>query len=173
MRQKKRSEARDSFLTTIFTCIIMCIGSIMFSADTERIVIQPIAGMVGIIRQLADDPLQKRDEPVFTAEEVNSKNKNEIKTVELQKTIYRLGKLIQMSYGELGTAIIRENWASGNGQLDIMIPGLKLSAIFCVVTLKNYVEVTDIIQEESTLFLNQIVAILHGCARKWDGWANK
>lgn len=104
---------------------------------------------------------------------MNSKNKNEIKTVELQKTIYRLGKLIQMSYGELGTAIIRENWASGNGQLDIMIPGLKLSAIFCVVTLKNYVEVTDIIQEESTLFLNQIVTILHGCARKWDGWANK
>jgi hypothetical protein len=39
VRQKKRSEARDSFLTTIFTCIIMCIGSIMFSADTERIVI--------------------------------------------------------------------------------------------------------------------------------------
>lgn len=50
-------EAKDSFATTIFTCVIMCIGSIMFSSDTERIVILPITKMVGIIRMLADDPL--------------------------------------------------------------------------------------------------------------------
>ena len=51
----------------------MCIGSIMFSSDTERIVIVPITKMVGIIRMLADDPLQKRDAPVFSEEELNSK----------------------------------------------------------------------------------------------------
>ena len=45
------------FYTTIFTCIIMTIGSLMFSADTERIIIMPITKMVGIIKQLADDPL--------------------------------------------------------------------------------------------------------------------
>lgn len=101
----------------------MCIGSITFQFDTERIVIVPITKMVGIIRMLADDPLQKRDAPIFTEEELNSKEKNELKTVELQKTIYRLGQLIQMSYGELGSLIIRENWSSGDGALDIMIPG--------------------------------------------------
>jgi len=69
----------------------MCIGSITFQFDTERIVIVPITKMVGIIRMLADDPLQKRDAPIFTEEELNSKEKNELKTVELQKTIYRLG----------------------------------------------------------------------------------
>lgn len=54
----------------------MCIGSITFQFDTERIVIVPITKMVGIIRMLADDPLQKRDAPVFTEEELNSKERN-------------------------------------------------------------------------------------------------
>lgn len=110
----------------------MTIGSIMFSSDTEKIIIVPITKMVGIIRMLADDPLLKREEPVFTHEEENSKAKNQIKTVELQKTIYRLSKLIQMSYGEMGSLIIRETW-QGDGSLDIMIPGHKLSVIFCIV----------------------------------------
>ena len=49
-------------MTTIFTCVIMTIGSIMFSSDTEKIIIVPITKMVGIIRMLADDPLQKRED---------------------------------------------------------------------------------------------------------------
>lgn len=72
----------------------MTIGSLMFSSDTDRIIILPITKMVGIIKQLADDPLQKPEEPVFTEEELNFKAKTQIKTVELQKTIYRIGKLL-------------------------------------------------------------------------------
>ena len=63
-------------MTTIFTCVIMTIGSIMFSSDTEKIIIAPITKMVGIIRMLADDPLKKREEPIFTLEEENFKAKN-------------------------------------------------------------------------------------------------
>ena len=33
--------------------------------------------------------------------------------------------------------------------------------------------VQDVLQEESMLFFNQIIDILHKCAQKWDGWANK
>jgi len=63
----------------------------MFSNDTEKIIIVPITKMVGIIKQLADDPLQRPEEPIFTEEELKWKAKNNIKTVELQKTIYRIG----------------------------------------------------------------------------------
>lgn len=61
IRNKVISDAKGSFFTTIFTCVIMTIGSIMFSSDTEKIIIVPITKMVGIIRMLADDPLQKRE----------------------------------------------------------------------------------------------------------------
>lgn len=61
----------------------MTMGSLMFSNDTDRIIILPITKMVGIIKQLADDPLQRPEEPIFTDEELKSKAKNNIKTVEL------------------------------------------------------------------------------------------
>ena len=72
----------------------MTIGSLLFSSGTDEIIIAPVTRMVTIIKQLADDPLQKPEQPIFTEEEVNAKAKNTIKTVELQKTIYYMGKLL-------------------------------------------------------------------------------
>ena len=51
------------FLTTIFTCFIMGAGAIMFANDTQSLVINPITKMVGIIKTLADDPLDKPEPP--------------------------------------------------------------------------------------------------------------
>ena len=78
---------------------------------------------------------------MFSEEELNSKSSeamNSLKTVELQKTIYRIGKLLQMCFGQLGALIIRDNVTSGDGSLEIMIPGHRLNVIFMVVKLKNY-----------------------------------
>jgi len=41
----------------------------MFADDTQRIVIVPITKMVGIIKKLADDPLQKPEAPVIDEQE--------------------------------------------------------------------------------------------------------
>lgn len=76
------------------TTVIMCIGSVLISHDTEGIIIEPVAKMVGIIKTLADDPLKKPEEPFFTEEELVSNPKATLKTVELQKTIFRIGKLL-------------------------------------------------------------------------------
>ena len=53
------------FGTTVFTCLILTAGSLLFGSDTQKIIITPITKMVGIIKTLADDPLEKPDPPVF------------------------------------------------------------------------------------------------------------
>jgi len=63
--------------------------------------------------------------------------------------------------------------SSGDGSLEIMIPGHRLNVIFSVVKIQNFIVVQENLQEESLLFFNQIINILHQCAQKWDGWANK
>lgn len=89
-----------TFMTTIFTCIILSAGALLFQNDTQKIVIAPITKMVTIIKTLADDPLQKPDPPVFEEPDGKQKeNPNEMKTQELQKTIFRIGNLLQMSFG--------------------------------------------------------------------------
>ena len=88
------------FFTTIFTCIILAAGSLLFTNDVQKIVINPISKMVGIIKTLADDPLQKPEPPkIDEAEAFISDNSNQIKTAELQKTIFRIGNLLQMAFG--------------------------------------------------------------------------
>lgn len=75
-------------------------ASLTFSNDTEVIVIVPITKMVGIIKTLADDPLQKPEPPKILEEDPNAKvDKNQMRTVELEKTIYRIGNLLQMAFG--------------------------------------------------------------------------
>lgn len=59
VHDEKIEESTLQFLTTIFTCVILGTGSIMFQNDTNNIVIKPITKMVSIIKTLADDPLKK------------------------------------------------------------------------------------------------------------------
>ena len=54
-----------------------------------------------------------------------------------------------------------------------MLPGAKKTVIFCVIKLQNFVFISDLLSEESVEFLNQIMLILHKCAERWDGSANK
>jgi hypothetical protein len=82
---------------------------------------------------LAENPLNKPVEPMFTVEEINYPAKADIKTVELEKTMYRIKRLLQMSFGQLGAHIISETFGKGEGMLEIMIPGSRRNVIFCVV----------------------------------------
>jgi len=78
-----------------------------------------------------------------------------------------------MSFGQLGAVIIRENVSSGDGSLEIMIPGHRINVIFMIARVNNFVEITDCLGAQSTEFLNKVITILHQCAYKWDGWANR
>jgi hypothetical protein len=134
--------------------------------------------MVTIIKTLADEPLAKPEPPQFDEPEELTKEqilaaKNEMKTVELSKTIFRIGNLLQMSFGQLGAVIIAENVSSGDGSLEINIPGTKSSVILMYCRLNHFVKMSQGLQEHTCTFLNKVVNILHTCADRWDGSANK
>lgn len=140
-----QESAMLQFFTTIFTCIILTTFALLFQNDTQKIVITPITKMVSIIKTLADDPLQKPEPPKIDELEqiLDKSNPNQMKTAELQKTIYRIGNLLQMSFGQLGAVIIRENVSSGDGSLEIMIPGHRINSIFLVVRINSFIEITE------------------------------
>ena len=55
----------------------------MITNNTDTIIVGPISKMVSIIKTLADDPLKKPEEPVFTEKELAVNPRVELKTVEL------------------------------------------------------------------------------------------
>lgn len=78
-----------------------------------------------------------------------------------------------MSFGQLGAVIIRENVSSGDGSLEIMIPGHRINVIFMIARVNHYCELIDSLKLSSTEFLNKVISIIHVCADKWDGMANR
>lgn len=121
---------------------------------------------------MADDPLQKRDPPSIIEDEDVSSN-NHMRTLELEKTLFRIGNLLQMAYGRLGAIIIKENVSSGDGGLEIMIPGRRINVIFMTIKINDFVEIADIMKEHITVLLNKISNVVHITADKWGGSPNK
>ena len=80
-----------------------------------------------------------------------------MRTIELEKTLFNIGNLLQMAYGRLGAIIIKENVSAGDGQPEIMIPGRKIDAIFMSIKINDFVVLADTLQEEINQYMNKII----------------
>jgi len=59
------------------------------------------------------------------------------------------------------------------GELDPMIPGKKIQAIFGFCDIRNFTDATEVLETEVMIFVNEIANIVHGQVVKHLGSANK
>ena len=93
-----------------------------------------------------------------------SKTKKKTETMEtviLEQTIVKIGALLALGFGEAGSKIIAQNMASG-GEVNPMLPGQKIIAIFGFCDIRNFTDATEVLQEGVMVFVNEIGAIVHG-----------
>jgi class 3 adenylate cyclase len=62
--------------------------------------------------------------------------------------------------------------ASG-GEVNPMLPGQKIIAIFGFCDIRNFTDATEVLQEGVMLFVNEIGEIVHGLVDQFSGAANK
>jgi hypothetical protein len=67
-------------------------------------------------------------------------------TVILEQTIIKIGALLALGFGEAGSKIIAENMGQ-SGDVNPMLPGQKLIAIFGFCDIRNFTDTTEILQE--------------------------
>lgn len=77
-----------------------------------------------------------------------------------------------LGFGEAGSKIIADNMAH-SGDVDPMIPGNKIMAIFGFCDIRQFTDTTEILQEDVMLFVNEIADIVHGVVDNFSGAANK
>jgi class 3 adenylate cyclase len=178
-RREVREEAVKNIIKTLFVCLLLGTMAVQFQNDTQELVIAPIEKMVNIIKQLAEDPLRKPDLANFDAGEATGQKKRkknqgpQLETAMLENTILKIGGLLQVGFGEAGAEIIGKNMSSGDGELNIMMPGIRINAIFGYVNIHQFSVTTEILQEDVMMFVNKIGELLHTCAHRWSGVANK
>ena len=73
-----------------------------------------------------------------------------------------------MGFGRLGAEIMKENVST-----TLEIPGHKIQAIILVCRVNQFSSIVSVLDENSTVYINQIVKIIHHCGEQWNGSVNK
>jgi len=170
IKTQSENDALMNIFTTLFVGLILTVAAVMFTADTQKILIGPITKMVLIIKTLADDPLKKIEKEEKTED---SDIRKEESTYVLEETVAKISALLQLSFGEDGADILSKNITSGEGELNLMRPGNKVSLVIQVIKVENFTLVSECLQEESHIFINKLSNIIHTCCKEWGGLVSK
>lgn len=95
-----------------------------------------------------------------------------METAILEKLIMKIGALLAVGFGEAGSEIIAANMSQG-GEVDPMLPGKKMLAIFGFCDIRNFTDATEVLQTGVMVFVNEIAEIVHGTVDHYNGSANK
>jgi len=191
LRPDTRMEAVFGILQTIFVCIMLTLGSFMFSKDANELVIGPIESMMGKVKLIAKDPLKAAAEEEKDAaarfqalkdqaelnktaccpEEPEEKTECQL----LESTIVKTGSLLAIGLGEAGGKIIAQNMGDDNaeGNINPLLPGQKVFAAFGFCDIRNFTDTTEILQEEVMMFVNEVADIVHNLTHLYLGEPNK
>jgi len=97
-----------------------------------------------------------------------------LETKILENTIIQLGSLLALGFGQAGTEIIGKNLDDDvNSTVNVMIPGRTVEAIYGYCQIKNFAVTTEVLQQKTMVFVNQVADIVHRTIDEHLGSANK
>ena len=191
-----RLKALVNLIKTIVSCIFLYFSNYWFSSQLSKMILDPTDAMVERVKIISENPLQiihdeeqkalvkviEDEEKKKEKEQVvcgcssknNSKTEMISETEILEKTISKIGALLALSLGDAGTEIISQNMKENStGEINPMIPGKKICAIYGFCDVRNFTGLTEILQEKVMVFVNDIADIVHQYAFEYGGSANK
>lgn len=166
----KSEEALLSFLLTIFVILLLGVGTMVFSSDTERLVINPIEHMMRRVTEISENPLSTGNGVKMDAEQEG------METTFLLQTIDKIGNLMRIGFGEAGAEIIAANLKDSSEDrlnIDAILRGRPIHSIFGFCDIRNFTDTTECLQEEVMTFVNRVAHILHNIVKDCNGAANK
>lgn len=173
-----------SMLRTLFVCVVMAGAALLFSKDATDLVLTPIENMMRKINNITENPLNAakiEEEEAFLWGKMLQDHKSVAKekeeqdhyeTAVLEKIIVKIGGLLALGFGEAGSEIIVQNM-KGKGEIDPLIPGSKIMAVFGFCDIRNFTDATEVLQEEVMVFVNEIAEVIHSHVDKFGGNPNK
>lgn len=158
--------AQMNIAKTLVVMLILFVGWRTFTYVSHTLVIDPLMSMTTLIRTLAVNPLAS------TTMKDNISDKKGYETYLLMNTLTKIGALMQVGFGAAGAEIIGKNMGSA-GELDPMVPGKKITAIYGFCDIRQFTDTTECLQEEVMVYVNRLGSIVHDCTHSYYGKANK
>lgn len=166
-----KSAANLNIGKTVLVMFCFAVSIFVLTRDAETMIIGPIERMMRLVTQLAQNPLGATE----TKREIyerDAQGSEDYETKMLEDTLSKIGRLLQVGFGAAGTEIIAKNMG-GAGDLDVMIPGKKITSIFGFGIIEHFTETCSLLEEDIIMYINTIAEIVHGDAKIFHGAANK
>lgn len=90
----------------------------------------------------------------------------------LEQAITKMATLLQVGFGCAGAEIIAKSFST-DGELDPMVPGTRVNAIFGFCDIRDFTMATEYLQKDVMLFVNKIAQITHKHVVDSGGAPNK
>jgi class 3 adenylate cyclase len=162
-----------ALLNLIKTLVVMGVlttAVIAFTNDAAHLVIEPIERMMSTVTKLAENPLSTTTKSRSFGNEEAAKEGYE--TELLEKTIKKIGGLLQVGFGAAGAEIIAQNM-KGDGELDAMVPGKLITSVFGFSIISDFTETCAYLGKDITRYINTVARVVHVNAHDFYGAANK
>ncbi len=112
------------------------------------------------VRDVSENPLAKPETTKHHSDDP------QMETRILENSINKICSLLAVGFGDAGAEVIANNIRSG-GDLNPMIPGNKVVAIFGFCDIRNFTDTTEVLQEDIMEFVNTIADIVHTEVSSW------
>ena len=166
--------AMYSIMTTCFIALLLIVGSLIFTADTQTMVITPIERMMNMVEAVARDPLQPLS---FDHDKKGGGGgSGEYETRLLESTIEKITGLLRVGFGEAGAGIISANLqdtTGGTGAVNPLLPGVRIYAVIGFCDIHHFEEINNLLTNDVLIFVNTIAEIVHSRVHYWGGQCNK
>jgi len=153
----------NGFVIVMFVVLLLGAGTFVFQADAQTLFITPIERMTFMVKNLAENPL---------AAVGTRRRRDSHETGVIQEAMAKISGLLQIGFGEAGAKIIAHNLAE-EGELNPMVPGQRIEAVYGFCDIRNFTDATECLQEDVMLFVNSVADILHHSVAEHGGSPNK
>ena len=172
IKAESQAGAVLSMLKTVFMMFVLVGFSILLNNDSQRLVVGPLERMMTMVKKLAKNPLGAlTDGDEEEREEETDEDGQQYETVMLERSLMKIGGLLQVGFGAAGADIIAKNM--GRGDLRMMEPGRKICAIFGFGIIEEFTDTVSCLEQEITQYINSIADIVHTGCSSYFGAPNK
>ena len=149
-------------LVMVTVLVLVMVGSsYVFSHDTDELVVRKISVIVDSVNKMsATLKFLEDNDPRRDLEEEQQEQMGEMETEVIETAMEKMSELLQIGFGQAGNTIISKN-LMGTGELNAMLPGQHVTAVFGFCDIRKFSEITDVLRGGVMPFVNQIAKIVH------------
>jgi class 3 adenylate cyclase len=164
-------ESMLNILKMICLIGVLFLGSYLFTKDANRMILAPIENIMCLVNLIAKNP-DISYELMEMDQEAKRAKYDEMKLIE--RAILKLGALLMFVFGRAGNNVIYSNISNIRSEnIDVETVGTSSFAIFGFCDIRNFTDMTEILEEGIMPFVNTVAKVVHSSVIKFMGSANK